>query len=472
MHPKGYNQVIKAFPADTYSSFDKQLKNADFFLSECVKFIGAEKQANMRIRVPFLDKLSMGYRFDRDREVISLIYLNYAFIILFFAIVLILHLDKEENLPITYRYHAFLLLCILNLWLIRVGCITLVRILILILTPFLFLILPPLAGLFDDEFYFWFPYVPIALSVIPHFILHTYRHRTALLITLGFYLLLTLFIDDFLIYQSDGSEKIIPFVLENRFYYSLIPILIFLFVNLAIGIVFAKNYEYEQIVLRQQDELIQSEKMASLGTLTTGIAQLDKDINEEKKTLLEQIEKIQENSFVGVKRVSDIITSLNFFANPGGAGITDQDLNHLLLRILRHVEKKIPYNISVQKDIPAGMRVRCYKEQLQQAIINIIENAIEVIEAKKYLENKKIVIRASETKKNNIQVTKISISNNGPAIPEKDLKKIFDPFFTLKSDGKGLGMAICYMIIKEHNGWIDVKNRSGLVVFDLFLPRS
>lgn len=451
----------------------------------------------MRIRVPFLDKLSMGYRFERDREVISLIYLNYAFIILFMAIVLLLHLDKEENLPITYRYHAFLLLCILNLWLIWVGCITLVRILILTLTPFLILILPPLAGLFDDEFYFWFPYIPIALSVIPHFILHTYRHRTALLITLGFYLLLVLFIDNYLIYLSDGSEKIIPFVLEHRFYYSLIPVLIFIFVNLAIGLVFAKNYEYEQIVLRQQDELIQSEKMASLGTLTTGIAheinnplnfisgslhafdtlkseylKLDKDITEEKKNLLEQIEKIMKNSFVGVKRVSDIISSLNFFANPGGADITKQDLEHLVFGILRHVEKKIPYNISVHKDIPAGIQVSCYKEQLQQAIINIIENAIEAIEAKKYLENKKIMIRASETKKNNIQVTRISISNNGPAIPERDLKKIFDPFFTLKSDGKGLGMAICYMIIKEHNGWIEVKNKNGLVIFDLFLPKN
>lgn len=451
----------------------------------------------MRIRIPFFDKLSLGYRFDRDREVISLIYLNYAFIVLFAVIVPILHLDQEENLPITYRYHAFLLLSVLNLWLIKVGCITLVRVLVLTLTPFLILILPPLAGFFDDEFYFWFPYIPIALSVIPHFILHTYRNRVALLLTLGFYLLLVIFIDDYLIYLSDGTDEIIPFVLKHRFYYSLIPIIIFLFVNVAIGLVFAKNYEIEQIVLRQQDELIQSEKMASLGTLTTGIAheinnplnfisgslhalntlkseylKLDKDITEEKKALLEQIEKIMENSFEGVKRASDIITSLDFFANPGEADITDQDLDQLLYGILDHLEKKIPYNISIHKHIPSGMQVRCYKEQLQQAIINILENAIEVIEAKKYLGNKLIDIRASEGKKNHVQVTKISISNNGPAIPEKDIKRIFDPFFSLNSNGKGLGMTICYMIIKEHKGWIEAKNKNGLVVFDVYLPRN
>jgi len=453
----------------------------------------------MRFRIPLQKDLSLGYRFDRDREIISLIYLHYAIIILFSIIVILLHLDKEENLPVTYRYHAFLLISIFNLWLIKVGCITLVRILILTLSPFLILILPPLAGLFDDEFYFWFPYIPIALSIIPHFILHTYRNRIAIIITLGFYLILALFIDDYLIFLSDGGEEIIPFVLENRFYYSLIPVMIFVFVNLAIGLVFARNYQYEQIMLWQQDDLVQSEKMASLGTLTTGFAheinnplnfisgslhalntlkneylKFDPDSSEEKKALQEQIEKIMENSFEGVKRASDIITSLKYFANPGGAAMVDQDLDHLLYGILLIVEKKIPYNISIVKNIPPGTKVYCHEEQLQQALIKIIENAIEAIEEMKYLENKRIEISASETKKNNVQAIKISISNNGPAIPEKDIKKIFDPFFTLKPEGnrKGLGMAICYMIIKEHKGWIEAKNKNGLVVFDVFLPKN
>jgi len=380
-----------------------------------------------------------------------------------------------------------------------VGCITLVRILILTLSPLLILILPPLAGLYDDEFYFWFPYVPIALSVVPHFILHTYRNRFAIFLTLGFYLLLILFIDDYLILMSDGSEQIIPFVLENRFYYTLIPIVIYVFVNMAIGIVFAKNYEYEQIVLRQQDVLLQSEKMASLGTLTTGIAheinnplnfisgslhalntlmdqylKLDQNPSNEKKALLEQIEKIMENSFEGVKRASDIITSLKFFSNQGGVAIQSKDLDHLIYGVLLIVEKKLPYNISIVKKIPLGIQVHCYEEQLQQAIINIIENAIEAIQEMKSMKNKKIEILASETKKNNVQVTKISIRNNGPAIPDQDIKKIFDPFFTHKPEGnrKGLGMAICYMIIKEHKGWIEAKNKNGLVIFDIFLPKN
>jgi signal transduction histidine kinase len=451
----------------------------------------------MRIQVPSLKNLSLGYRFDQDREVFSMIYLNYAFILLFTIILFILHLDHEENVLLTYRYHAYLLVSLINLWLIRKGYITLVRILILTLIPLLIVILPPLAGLVEDEFFFWFPYVPIALSTIPHFILHTHRHRTALISTLGFYLLLVLFIDNYLIFLGDGNEKIIPIIVENRFYYNLIPIIIFIFVNVAIGIVFAKIYEYEQIMLRQQDELIQSEKLASLGTLTTGIAheinnplnfisgslhalttlkeeylKLDTEQTSQKKDLLAQMDKLMENSFEGVQRASDIITSLKFFANPGGVEITDQDLDQMLYEVFRQLEKKIPYNISLYKHIPEGLKVRCYKEQLQQAMINIIENAIEVIEEQKYLENKTIEIKASETSKNNVQVTKISISNNGPPIPEKDLKKIFDPFFTLKSEKKGLGMTICYMIIQEHKGWLMAKNKNDRVVFELFLPRN
>lgn len=449
-------------------------------------------------QLPF-QKLLLGYRFEKEREVVSLIYITYMIMLIFGVMVVILHLDGEENLLITYRYHAVILIGLLALWFLWKRWITLARIVTLTIFPVLILLLPPLAGLHDDEFYFWFPYVPIALSTIPHFILHTHRNRVALYVTLGLYLILAIFIDDYLILLSDGSEQIIPFVLDNRFYYNLIPVVIYLFVNVAIGLVFAKNYEYEQLVLKQQDELIQSEKMASLGTLTMGIAheinnplnfisgslhalntlkddylKLDQDQSPEKKVLIEQIEKIMENSFEGVKRTSDIISSLKFFANPGLEERVDVDLEGLLYTALLSIERQIPYHISIQKKIDRDTRVFCYEEQLQQVFINIIINATEVIEETQSREPKRIEVLATETKRNNTPLTFISIRNNGPAIPAKDLKKIFDPFFTLNEagKGKGLGMAITYMIIKEHNGWIEVSNKGGLVVFDIFLPKA
>jgi len=449
--------------------------------------------------LPSSEKLALGYRFDKDRETVSLIYLNYFFILLFSIVVIMLHTSAEELVPISYRYHGMILFGFVELLLIRARLITLAKVLMLAVTPFALLILPPLAGLTSDEFYFWFPYVPIALSLIPHFIFHTYRERVALAFTLVLYFLLALFISEYLIFLRDGTESIIPIVQTNRFYYTLIPVIIFVFVNLTMSLVFAKNYKYQQIMIRQQGELIQSEKMASLGVLTTGIAheinnpmnfisggihatstlkneliKMEKRPAKEKKALYQQMDKIMENSLEGVQRVTDIVTSLQFFSNPGKMIKRDHDLNQLLYSVLLSIERKIPYNISLTKEIPAGTTTHCFDEQMQQVFLNILMNAIEAHEETGADRKKTIHISVAEARRDKTEVSCISFSNNGPPIPEQELNKIFDPFFTLKDagQGKGLGMAISYMIVSEHQGWIEVRNENDLVVFDVILPKS
>lgn len=217
-------------------------------------------------------RLSLGYNFDQDSEAVSLVYINYFLIILFGVVVFLLHVVEEDLRLVSYRYHGIIAFSFLNLWLLKKRLIKPVRIIILITLPFFLLILPPLGGVFADEFYLWFPYVPIGLCLIPHFILHPVRHRVLLYISLAVYLTLTLFIDSYLILLSDGAEKIIPIVIENRFYYRLIPMFLFLFVNLALRLLFVKNLQVRTVIEAQQKDLIQSEKMASLGILTAGLA--------------------------------------------------------------------------------------------------------------------------------------------------------------------------------------------------------
>ena len=446
-----------------------------------------------------LDTLALGYRFDRDREVVTLLYLCYFSILLFGIVLILLHNETEELILVSYRYHAIILISLIMIWLIRIRLITLARVLMLAMIPFLLIILPPLAGVRSDEFYFWFPYVPIALSLIPHFILHTSRHRPALIIVLVVYFLGAVFIDDYLLLMSDGSEKIIPLVKENRFYYSLIPVIIYIFVNVALGLVFALNHKYQQIMLQQQNELIQSEKMASLGILTTGIAheinnplnfisggldalntlnseyrKLEGPLSPRQEELRQQIDKIMENSREGVMRASDIIASLKFFANPGKAIKQDHDLEKLLHSVILSVEKKLPSHISLSRDIPSGFVIHCYAEQLQQVFIHILMNAIEAIEVAEERKQRRIHISAGEIHRYKTKVGCISISNNGPAIPEDEIGKIFDPFYTSKEAGigKGLGMSISYMIVKEHQGWIEARNEGDCVVFDVMLPKN
>jgi len=446
-----------------------------------------------------LDTLNLGYRFDRDREVVTLLYLSYFSILLFGIVVLLLHTGKEELIHVSYRYHAFILISLIMVWLIRIRLFTLARVLMLAVIPFLLVILPPLVGVRSDEFYFWFPYVPIALSLVSHFILHTSRHRPALIIVLVVYFLGAVFIDDYLLLMSDGSERIIPLVMENRFYYNLIPVIMYIFVNVALGLVFALNHKYQQIMLQQQNELIQAEKMASLGILTTGIAheinnplnfvsgglhalntlnseyqKLDGPKSPRQLKLRQQMDKIMENSLEGVMRASDVITSLKLFANPGKAIKQDHDLDQLLYSVFLSVEKKLPSHINLTRDIPPGFVIHCYAEQLQQVFIHILRNAIEAIEAVDERKQRKIHISAEETQRNKTQVSCISISNNGPAIPEEEIGKIFDPFYTSKEagKGKGLGMSMSYMIVKEHRGWIEARNEGDHVVFDVLIPKN
>jgi signal transduction histidine kinase len=298
---------------------------------------------------------------------------------------------------------------------------------------------------------------------------------------------------------SDGSEKIIPIVLENQFYYVLVPLILYIFVNLALGLVFAKNHAYEQIMIRQQDDLIQAEKMASLGVLTTGIAheinnpmnfisgglhatstlknellKMDGKPSKEKRALYEQMDKIMANTLEGVERVTDIVTSLKFFSNPGKVHKLEHDLNKLLYTVLLSIEKKIPYYINLSKNIPDGTTIYCYDEQLQQVFINILLNAIQVLEESQGDKPKAINISFFETKKEDKSLSYISFSNNGPPIPEDEIKLIYDPFYTINNagTGKGLGMAISYMIMQEHQGWIQARNENDQVIFDVILPKA
>jgi len=444
-----------------------------------------------------IERLSLGYTFARDREALSLIYISYFTIMIFSMVVILLHTSGEELLPVSYRYHAFILLSLLELWLMKKRWIFPARILILFVTPFLLIILPPLAGLVQDEFYFWFPYVPIALSLIPHFILHTVRHRIALITILGLYLLLVVFIDNLLTFSSDGNQEMIVLVAENRFYYKLIPVFIYLFVNLAIGILFAENYRNEMTLERQKEDLVQAEKMASLGTLTAGIAHeinnplnfisgslqalntlkdeylnLDPGDVPGKEKVLKQIENVVDTSFEGVNRASDIISSLEFFANPGIKNKQETSIEKVVHSALKRVESRMPYYITLNKDIPGDLTVWCHEQQLRLVLTHILRNAIDALETLTVKDRATIGIIAREEKIDRRPFTRISISNSGPAIPEKDLKQIFDPFFSSREAGKGtgLGMSISYRIAMEHGGWIEVRNREGMVKFDVLLP--
>lgn len=452
----------------------------------------------LRTKKSFFDRFLLGYSFDLDREAFSLVAINYFLIIVMALVVTILHTFEKDLFLVTYRYHAIIVLSILNLLLLRWHMVGLAKGLILVSLPFMILILPPLGGVHSDEFFFWFPYVPIGLSIVAHFILHTVRERLILFITVMCYLFLSIFIDSYLIYMSDGTEQIIPFVLENRFYYRLIPVFIFLFVNLALKLLFFKNFQFKRVMDTQYEELVQSEKMASLGILTSGLAHeinnplnfisgslnalnslKNKYINPRNENSGEQarlqklVDQLMGSAYEGVERATDIITKLGHFANPGINQEKEEVNFQILMRsVLISIDARLPYYINLTTDIQQDLLVRCHEQQLKLVITYILRNAIDALETKEKGARENIDISATRISYDRKPFTKISIFNSGPEIPEKDLKHIFDPFFSSREagEGVGLGMSLSYMIIKEHGGKLEVKNQAGMVRFDIFLP--
>lgn len=230
----------------------------------------------------------------------------------------------------------------------------------------------------------------------------------------------------------------------------------------------------------RQQQLIQSEKMASIGILTSGLAhELNNPLNyiagglellrsatenqNEKDSDLNQACQFIENGF---NRSSTIVSSILEFSHRSDESLLPKRINEILDRIITVLKPKISNEIEIVTDYTYTGFVSIYPSKIHQLFINIIDNAISF--AKLSYEKPRIEIKSY--KKNNF--LEVTIFNNGPQIPEADLNSIFDPFYTTREvgEGTGLGLSAALTIIQEHNGEIKVLNRDIGVTFIVRLP--
>jgi signal transduction histidine kinase len=267
-----------------------------------------------------------------------------------------------------------------------------------------------------------------------------------------------------------------------------------------------------------QTQLVESEKMASLGQLTAGIAhEINNPINfvtsnikplkldfEDLKSLLKRYEALGPNGDIaaqlkeidqykqqidieyvhteidslikgiedGANRTAEIVKGLRTFSRLDESDLKFVDIHEGINSTLVLLRNTMPKNVTIVQDFGELPKIECYAGKLNQVFLNIINNALNAIKMKPVQGDEKLTIptRLMENK----QVS-IGIRDTGIGMTDKVKEKIFEPFFTTKDvgEGTGLGLSIVFSIIEKHHGKILVESTPGIgTEFIIYLPQN
>jgi len=212
---------------------------------------------------------------------------------------------------------------------------------------------------------------------------------------------------------------------------------------------------------KAQEELKRTERLKAVGTLAAGMAHEIKNPLTGIKTFTEYLpEKYNDPKFVKkfhkivsmeVNRINDIVQQLLDFSKPKPLKLQEVNIHRVIDQTLSLLSNSLlKYKIALVRNYGSSISsVSVDPNQMQQVFCNLFLNAIDAMKAGGQLSI------ATKTESDNIEIT---ISDTGKGISKKDLEHIFDPFYTTKETGTGLGMSIIYGIIKEHKGQIQVEN--------------
>jgi two-component system NtrC family sensor kinase len=226
-----------------------------------------------------------------------------------------------------------------------------------------------------------------------------------------------------------------------------------------------------------QDQLIQSEKLSVIGQLAAGVAHEIRNPLTTMSLIIEHLEKkcyndlqkdklelVQKN----INRINKIIQGLLTFSRPYIFNFTYVNINAIIERVEPILENLYSSNIKnikiIRKCNPKLPKAWVDSNHLEQVFLNLALNAIG---AMRY--NGELYISTNYDPEQ--QKIKIKFKDTGCGISKDNIKKLFNPFFTTREDGTGLGLHICQMIINEHKGNISVESKLGEgTTFTILLP--
>ncbi len=231
-------------------------------------------------------------------------------------------------------------------------------------------------------------------------------------------------------------------------------------------------------IKKKNEELLQSRKLASIGTLASGVAhELNNPLNNiylAAQILSREsgdhgcspiVRDTVKDIFSQTLRVKRIVSDLLEFAREKAPELGPVDTINIVREVLDQMTQSgelhdVRYEISSQESV----KIIGDRHLLQQVFINLFANAVDAMNRRGLISIDFSVLP---------ETVEITISDTGKGILKEDITRIFDPFFTTKEKGTGLGLAIVYSIIKKHNGKIEVSSETDKgTTFTITLPRE
>lgn len=241
----------------------------------------------------------------------------------------------------------------------------------------------------------------------------------------------------------------------------------------------------DRMLEAQREELIRAERLATIGKMS---AQITHELRNPLSSIGLNAELVEEDLRSGadpaeaiallraigreVDRLTDVTEQYLRFARLPKPDLESENLVDVIKGLLSFMAEELSgRGVRVVEELAPVPAVHIDENQIRQALMNIIRNAIEAItDGRRDAEGEVSgTIRVSTD--HSPGSVRVMVSDSGPGVPEDMLVKIFDPFYSSKENGTGLGLALVHQIVTEHGGTVECASRVGQgTTFTLTLP--
>jgi two-component system sensor histidine kinase PhcS len=162
----------------------------------------------------------------------------------------------------------------------------------------------------------------------------------------------------------------------------------------------------------------------------------------------------------GINRISGIVSDLRTFTHPNLTQLEQVPVLEVVNSALRLLSNEWENTVIIVKEIPQNQTIWANRNQIIQVLVNLVQNSLHALGKKHFSETPATIwVQGIENDGESLVI----IRDNGEGIISENLHRIFDPFFTTKDvgEGMGLGLSICYRIMKQHGGRIQVQSELG-----------